>query len=62
VDFAYDYDDNNRFRVNLFQARGKLSVAARRITSNIRRFEELYLPPIMGEIAMQPRASCCCAA
>jgi hypothetical protein len=25
VDFAYDYDDNTRFRVNLFQARGKLS-------------------------------------
>ncbi|MBL9002338.1 MAG: PilT/PilU family type 4a pilus ATPase [Phycisphaerae bacterium] len=55
VDFAYDYDDNNRFRVNLFQARGKLSVAARLITSNIRRFEDLYLPPIMSEIAMQPQ-------
>ena len=54
VDFAYDYDDNARFRVNLFQARGKLSVAARLITSNIRRFEDLYLPPIMEEVAMQP--------
>jgi twitching motility protein PilT len=55
VDFAYDYDDNTRFRVNLFQARGKLSVAARRISSNIRKFEELYLPEIMTEIAMQPQ-------
>ncbi|MBX3358039.1 MAG: PilT/PilU family type 4a pilus ATPase [Phycisphaeraceae bacterium] len=55
VDFAYDYDEKNRFRVNLFQARGKLSVAARLITSNIRRFEDLYLPEIMGEIAMQPQ-------
>lgn len=54
VDFAYDYDDHNRFRVNLFQARGKLSVAARLITSNIRRFEQLYLPPSMSDIAMQP--------
>lgn len=54
VDFAYDYDDNNRFRVNLFQARGKLSVAARLITSHIRRFDELYLPSIMSDIAMQP--------
>jgi twitching motility protein PilT len=54
VDFAYDYDDNNRFRVNLFQARGKLSVAARLITSNIRRFEQLYLPPSMSDIALQP--------
>lgn len=55
VDFAYDYDDNNRFRVNLFQARGRLSIAARLITSNIRKFEELYLPDIMAEVAMQPQ-------
>ena len=55
VDFAYDYDDHNRFRVNLFQARGKLSVAARLITSNIRKFEQLFLPPAMSEIAMQPQ-------
>lgn len=55
VDFAYDYDDENRFRVNLFQARGRLSVAARLITSNILPFEGLYLPPIMSEIAMQPQ-------
>ena len=55
VDFAYDYDDNTRFRVNLFQARGKLSVAARRISSDIRKFEQLYLPEIMAEIAMQPQ-------
>lgn len=55
VDFAYDYDDENRFRVNLFQARGKLGVAARLITSNILPFEGLHLPPIMSEIAMQPQ-------
>ncbi len=55
VDFAYDYDENNRFRVNLFQARGKISVAARLITSKIRRFEDLYLPDSMAEIAMQPQ-------
>jgi len=55
VDFAYDYDENNRFRVNLFHARGKLSVAARLITSKIRRFEELYLPSTMSDIAMQPQ-------
>src|SRR4051812_2916446 len=32
ADFAYDYDDKCRFRVNLFQARGKLSCACRLIT------------------------------
>jgi twitching motility protein PilT len=54
VDFAYDYDAHARFRVNLFQARGKLSVAGRLITSNIRRFDQLYLPAIMSDIALQP--------
>ncbi|MFO0894484.1 MAG: PilT/PilU family type 4a pilus ATPase [Phycisphaerales bacterium] len=52
IDLAYDYDDRNRFRVNLFMARGKPAVAARLITSNIRKFEDLYLPPILGDVAM----------
>ena len=55
VDFAYDYSERERFRVNLFMTRGKLSMAARLITSDIKRFEDLYLPPIMSEIAMQPQ-------
>ncbi len=55
ADFAYDFDDNTRFRVNLFMARGKISIAARRITSNILPFEGLYLPEIMADIAMQPQ-------
>ena len=52
VDFAYDYDDDNRFRINLFMARGKPSMACRLITSNIKTFEGLGLKPILGEIAM----------
>ena len=52
IDFAYDHDDRNRFRVNLFMARGKPSFAARLITSNIKRFEDLYLPQILGDISM----------
>ena len=55
VDFAYDYSEKERFRVNLFQARGKLSVAARLITSNILPFDGLHLPPVMADIAMQPQ-------
>ncbi|MBM4111939.1 MAG: PilT/PilU family type 4a pilus ATPase [Phycisphaerae bacterium] len=52
VDLAYDFDERNRFRVNLFMARGKPAVAARLITSNIKKFEDLYLPGILGDIAM----------
>lgn len=55
VDFALDYDDDSRFRINLFQSRGKLSLAARLITSNILPFEALHLPPVMEEVAMQPQ-------
>lgn len=55
VDFAYDYTERNRFRVNLFMARGKISVAARNITSDIKPFDGLYLPPIMADIALQPQ-------
>lgn len=51
-DFAYDYDDDNRFRVNLFMARGKPSLACRLITSNIKTFESLYLPKVLGEVAL----------
>ena len=55
VDFAYDYDPRCRFRINLFQSRGQLSIAARLITSDIKKFEDLYLPPIMAEVSMQPQ-------
>jgi len=53
IDFAYDYDDDNRFRVNLFMARGKPSLACRLITSNILPFSKLYLPEILGEVALR---------
>ena len=52
IDFAYDYDEDNRFRVNLFMARGKPSIAARLITSDIKTFESLHLPERLGDVAL----------
>ncbi len=52
IDFAYDYDDDNRFRMNLFMARSKPSLAARLITSDIKTFESLYLPQTLADISM----------
>lgn len=52
IDFAYDYDEDRRFRINLFMARGKPSIAARLITSDIKRFHELHLPEILGDVAL----------
>ncbi|MBU0640362.1 MAG: PilT/PilU family type 4a pilus ATPase [Planctomycetes bacterium] len=54
VDFAYDVGpqgDADRFRVNAFQQRGRMSVAARRVSRDIKNFEELYLPASMAKIA-----------
>lgn len=54
VDFAYDVGppgDADRFRVNAFQQRGKMSVAARRVSREIKNFEELHLPPTCSRIA-----------
>jgi len=54
VDFAYDVGppgDADRFRVNAFQQRGRMSVAARRVSRDIRNFEELHLPASMAKIA-----------
>lgn len=55
VDFAHIVVDPNgdetRFRVNLFRQRGRLSLVARRVSTNVPNFEGLGLPPIMAEIA-----------
>ena len=54
IDFAhiiYDGVDETRFRVNLFRQRGRLSLVARRVSTDIPNFEGLGLPPVMSEIA-----------
>ncbi len=53
IDFAYDVGpqgDADRFRVNAFQQRGQMSVAARRVSRNIKNFAELYLPPSLEKV------------
>jgi twitching motility protein PilT len=51
LDFAYEVGATDRFRVNIFKQRTKMSLAARRITSVIKPFEELHLPPAVQKIA-----------
>lgn len=53
IDFAHDVGppgNADRFRVNAFMQRGKLSFAARRVTREIRRFDQLYLPETIAKI------------
>jgi twitching motility protein PilT len=51
IDFAYDLDGRNRFRVNIFRQRSKISLAARHVSSEIPPFEKLYLPPSVEQFA-----------
>ncbi|MHC5108765.1 MAG: type IV pilus twitching motility protein PilT [Planctomycetota bacterium] len=44
LDFAYQLGDADRFRINIFQQRGKMSVAARRVPREILSYKQLHLP------------------
>jgi len=51
LDFAYELDDETRFRINIFRQRGATSLAARRVESVVPRFEQLHLPAALEKIA-----------
>lgn len=50
LDFAYEIDGHNRFRVNIFRQRGYISLAARRVESTVPQFEEIHLPKTLEKI------------
>jgi twitching motility protein PilT len=45
LDFAYGIEDRERFRMNIFRQRGLISLAARRVNTEILTFDKLNLPP-----------------
>lgn len=47
IDFAYDFDNLARFRINIFFQRRVISIALRLIPSKIRTIEELNLPYVL---------------
>jgi len=51
VDFAFELEGEDRFRINVFRQRSMTSVAARRVTRVIPTFEELNLPPQLPSLA-----------
>jgi twitching motility protein PilT len=55
VDFSYAVPGLARFRVNAFRQRGVISVVCRAIPHTIRSVEELALPPVISELAMEER-------
>ncbi|MGB9692752.1 MAG: PilT/PilU family type 4a pilus ATPase [Candidatus Sumerlaeaceae bacterium] len=45
----------HRFRFNVYFQRGTVAMVARLIQQELRSFEELGLPPVLGQLAMLPR-------
>lgn len=50
IDFAHEVGNEDRFRVNVFRQRNVISLAARRVNTEILPFESLHLPPGLEKI------------
>jgi twitching motility protein PilT len=55
LDFAYSLPGKARFRVNLYKQRDALGAAFRLIPYEIKKLEDLGVPPAVGNFAMLPR-------
>jgi twitching motility protein PilT len=55
VDIGYGVKGLGRFRINVFQQRGNVSVAIRAVPTRILGFDELYLPPVIETISKESR-------
>ncbi|OFV90154.1 MAG: type IV pili twitching motility protein PilT [Acidobacteria bacterium RIFCSPLOWO2_12_FULL_65_11] len=55
VDLAYSVPGLGRFRCNVFQQRGTVGLVLRVIPVNIRTIDELGLPQVLKQIAMEER-------
>lgn len=54
-DCSYSLGDVNRYRVNICSQRGSLALVLRAIPFKIPTFEELALPPVLEQIALEER-------
>jgi twitching motility protein PilT len=55
ADFSYAIPGLSRFRVNAFRQRGNVSIACRAIPFQVRTIDDLGLPPVIRDLAEQPR-------
>jgi len=55
LDFAYGLKGVGRFRINAFRQRGSAALAIRSIRTDVPTFEELSLPDVILDIAMNKR-------
>ena len=55
MNFAVPVHGVGRFRVNIFRQRGEVSMVIRYIRTHIPNFEEMSLPPVLGNVVMEKR-------
>jgi len=55
ADFSYVTRRGYRHRVNVYHQRGNTAIAIRLLRNDIPTFEDLDLPPILGEFSLRPR-------
>jgi twitching motility protein PilT len=55
ADFAYSLSGVGRFRTNAYRARGTLGLVFRRVAVGSQSLEDLSLPEVIGELALEPR-------
>jgi len=55
VDMGHEVYGLGRFRVNVFQQRGKIRIALRIVPYQIKKLTELHLPPVLKDIALEQR-------
>jgi twitching motility protein PilT len=55
VDMGYEVYGLGRFRVNVFQQRGKIRIALRIVPYQIKTLEELHLPLVLRNICLEQR-------
>jgi twitching motility protein PilT len=55
VDMGYEVYGLGRFRVNVFQQRGKMRIALRIVPYQIKGLEDLHLPPVLKDVSLEQR-------
>ncbi len=55
MNLAISISGVGRFRINIFKQRNEVSIVARNINTEIPRFDDLGLPPILKEVVMNKR-------
>jgi len=55
VDMGYEVYGLGRFRVNVFQQRGKIRIALRIVPYQIKSLQELHLPTVIRDISLEQR-------